>query len=318
MQLQSAMSMPLRRVQVSREGLYGVLAWLKRHRAKRSPRAVRFELEPGKPVTIVLEPWEKRIVLHTSPYTGGKSEVVRTWGRDRLHLLHRLLPLADGADVYLLGTGLPSFWSVRMGEMRLILGLSGWTTNDWTGASALDALAPPAQPDDALLRQLVGVFTTSPLLTFQQIQQRTGVSAPLVAAGLNRLAQLGQLIHDLPAGAYRWRQIMPSSLSMREIGGDSPETVGGREIFQRRQVRLTKDEVSPSGLRQIVGKAANTDAEVVLDGDGRIVRGKCTCSHHHQFGLRAGPCRHLQALRREAQGSERPASLERWFQSLWN
>ncbi len=34
MQLQSAMSLPMRRVPVSREGLYNILAWLKRHRAR--------------------------------------------------------------------------------------------------------------------------------------------------------------------------------------------------------------------------------------------------------------------------------------------
>src|SRR5205823_2517869 len=85
--LQSAMSLPLKRVPVSREGLYAVLAFLKRHKARTSPRAVRFELTPGQPVTIVLEPWEKRIVLHTTPYPGPKQEVIRTWGRDRLRVL---------------------------------------------------------------------------------------------------------------------------------------------------------------------------------------------------------------------------------------
>jgi hypothetical protein len=319
MQLQAAMSLPLRRVSVSREGLYGVLAWLKRHKAKKSPRALRFELTPGKPTALVLEPWEKRIVLHASSYDGPRAEAVRTWGRDRLHLLHRLLPLADGADVYLLGTGLPSFWSVRMGEMRLVLGLSGWTANDWTGGgSALDQLAPPAQPDEMLLRQLAASFGTSPILTFDQLRQRTGAPGPLVAAGLNRLAQLGQVIHDLPANAYRWRQIMPSSLSLRELGPDSPETEGARELVEKRQVRLSRDEMSASGLRVLEGRAAGTQAEVVLDGDGRIVRGKCTCSHHHRFGLRAGPCRHLQALRRAAQEGQRPSSLENWFRMLWN
>ena len=74
MQLQSAMSLPMRRVPVSREGLYNVLAWLKRHRAARSPRAVRFELEPGQPVAIVLEPWEQRIVLHGTPYLGPRRD----------------------------------------------------------------------------------------------------------------------------------------------------------------------------------------------------------------------------------------------------
>src|SRR5205823_6924842 len=83
MQLQSAMSLPMRRVPVSREGLYNVLAWLKRHKAAKSPRAVRFELDPGKPVNIVLEPWDKRIVLHGTPYPGQRQETIRVWGRDR-------------------------------------------------------------------------------------------------------------------------------------------------------------------------------------------------------------------------------------------
>src|SRR5690242_18791237 len=194
MQLQSTMSLPMRRVPVSREGLYNVLAWLKRHRARRSPRAVRFELEPGRPVALVLEPWDRRIVLHDTPYRGPRAEVIRTWGRDRLHVLARLLPLADGADVYLLGTGLPSFWSVRMGEMRLLLGLSGWTVNDWTGAGALDQLAPPVEPSSELLTDVAAAFHEGPTRTFEEVRARTGASAPYVAAALNRLALMGQVI----------------------------------------------------------------------------------------------------------------------------
>ena len=105
MQLQAAMSLPTRRVPVSREGVYAVLAHLKRHRARTGPRAVRFELVPGQPVHIVLEPWEVRVKLHDRRYDGPHAETIRTWGRDRLLTLARLLPLADGADVFLLGTG---------------------------------------------------------------------------------------------------------------------------------------------------------------------------------------------------------------------
>ena len=71
--------------------------------------------------------------------TGAHDGLVVLAGRTEeavLRVLARLLPLADGADVYLLGTGLPSFWSVRLGEMRFLLGLSGWTANDWSGGSA--------------------------------------------------------------------------------------------------------------------------------------------------------------------------------------
>jgi hypothetical protein len=318
MQLQSAMSLPMRRVPVSREGLYNILAFLKRHRAARSPRAIRFELEPGKPVTLVLEPWEKRIVLHATPYSGPRAEAIRTWGRDRLRVLARLLPLAEGADVFLLGTGLPSFWSVRMGDMRLILGLSGWTANDWTGGSALDQLAPPAEPTDQLLTGIAAAFRKDPSLTFDQVRRLAGGTAPLVAAGLNKLALMGQIIHDLPAGIYRWRQIMPVAVSLEHMGPEGPETEAARDLYIQGHIRLTRDEYSASGLRLVAGQVPERPAEVVLDGDGRILRGKCTCSHHHQFGLRRGPCRHLQALRLLVQGERRQASLESWYQWLWN
>jgi hypothetical protein len=319
MQLQSAMSLPMRRVPVSREGLYNVLAWLKRHRARKSPRAVRFELEPGKPVALVLEPWEKRVVLHATPYAGPRAEVVRTWGRDRLRVLARLLPLADGSDVYLLGTGLPSFWSVRMGEMRLLLGLSGWTVNDWTGGSALDQIAPPLEPTTDLLADVAAAFGDSPTRTFEQVRARTGAAAPYAAAALNRLALMGQVIHDLSAGVYRWRQIMPVALALCDVGPESPETQAGRELVAAGRVMLTRDERSPSGLRVLVGKVWNEAAEAVLDGDGRILRGKCGCSYHRQAGLRRGPCRHLQALRRVALGERpEPRSVESWFARLWN
>jgi hypothetical protein len=318
LQLQSAMSLPMRRVPVSREGLYNVLAWLKRHRAARSPRAVRFELEPGKPVVLVLEPWEKRIVLHSTPYPGAHAETIRTWGRDRLRALARLLPLADSADVYLLGTGLPSFWSVRMGELRLMLGLSGWTANDWTGATALDQLAPPTEPNVELIGSIAAAFKEKTALTFQQIVERTGGAAPFVAVGLNRLAMMGQVIHDLAAGVYRWRQIMPVWISLNEIGGESPETDAGRQLVADGKVDLQRHEQTPSGLIVLAGQVPDRPVEAVLDADGRILRGKCTCSHHHQYKLRRGPCRHLQALRRAAMGERKQSTLERWFQQLWN
>jgi hypothetical protein len=318
MQLQSAMSLPMRRVRVSREGLYNVIAWLKRHRAAKSPRALRFELEPGQPIALVLEPWDRRIVLHSTPYDGKRAETVRTWGRDRLRVLARLLPLLDGADVYLLGTGLPSYWVARMGEMRLVLGLSGWTSNDWTGATAIDQLAPPVAVDDGDLGTIAGAFRANPAQSFAALERATGLAAPALAAGLNRLALFGQVIHDLPERAYRWRQIMPAALSMSQVGTESPETEAGRDLVARRQVRISRDEQTPAKLRMLAGKVGDRPVELLLDADGRMVRGKCTCSHHFTGGLRKGPCRHLQALRRAALGEQRPATLARWYEWLSN
>ena len=316
MQLQSAMSLPTRRVPLSREGLYNVLAFLKRHKAARSPRAVRFELTPGQPVTIVLEPWDKRITLHDRPYDGPRAETVRVWGRDRLRTLARLLPLLDEAEVYLLGDGLPSFWSVRMGEMRLMLGLSGWTANDWTGGSALASLAPPAEPGRYLTTRVAASFREVPAQTLAQVASRAGGTEPQVLAALNQFAGLGQVIHDLHAGLYRWRQVMPVTLSAELLGPEDPETVAAREIARTSSVRISKDEILPSGLRVLEGQILDRPVSLLIDADGRMLRSKCSCSHHFTGGLRKGPCRHLQALRDKASAQAGPSSLEAWYAAL--
>lgn len=318
MQLQSAMSLPMRRVPISREGLYSILAWLKRHKAARSPRAVRFELQPGKPVELVLEPWDRRITLHSTPYPGQRQETIRVWGRDRLRVLARLLPLIEEVDVYLLGTGLPSFWVVKMGDMRLILGLSGWTTNDWTGASALDQIAPPAEVNETMLVQISGAFRQSPMLPFESVVASSQLPRPTVAAGLNRLALLGQVIHDLPANQYRWRQVMPTPLTSEQVGPENVETTEAKHFLERGQVTVTRDELTATGLRLLQGRLPDRSVELLVDGDGRMMRGKCNCSHHSKGGLRRGPCRHLQALRNKAVQTDRPSNLDHWFKNFWN
>jgi hypothetical protein len=318
MQLQAAMALPMRRVPMGREGLYALLAFLKRHHAARSPRAVRFELQRGRAVEVIIEPWERRITLHGALYDGPRDETIRVWGRDRLQVLARLLPLMDEAEVYLLGTGLPSYWSIRMGEMRLLLGLSGWTANDWTGASALDQLAPPADPSDALLADLAAVFLERPALGFEQIRRRTGAAPGLVAAGLNRLALLGQVVQDLHAGLYRWRQVMPVALSLDQIGPEHPETEAARGLVERRTVRVGRDEARPDGLRILEGESGGRAVSLLLDADGRMLRGRCTCSHHYTGGLRKGPCLHLQALRTTAsiKNTTRASSLDAWYRAM--
>src|SRR5688572_7167205 len=143
-QIQAAMTLPMMRVPLSREAVYSICAYLRRHRREHSPRAIRFELIPGEVPRIFLEPWQIAIPSYGERYDGPPTPPIRIWGRRRLLSLARLLPIAERFDVHLLGTGLPSFWVARLGEMRLTLGLSGWTVNDWTRSAALDLVAPQA------------------------------------------------------------------------------------------------------------------------------------------------------------------------------
>jgi hypothetical protein len=319
MQTQAAMTLPARRLTLTREAVYSLLAFLKRHKARKSPRALRFEMVAGKPPSLVLEPWEQRVPVYGEPLrTGGES--IRIWGRQRLLALSRLLPLSAKFDVYLLGTGLPSFWVADMGDMKLTLGLSGWTTNDWTRGSALDLLAPPAQPTAELIARVAQFMQGKRAASFADIDLASGGQPAHTAAALNRLAQTGQLIHDLPNAVYRWRQIMPLALGEAELGPENPELTASKHILARKQAKIDSRAEAAGGWL-VTGVAESKTVELFLNADGLIKRGKCVCSHHYKFGIRAGPCRHLLALRTLALREKESAvenSLAGWYQQLKN
>ena len=318
MQVQSGMTLPARRVTLSRDAVYSILAWLRRNKAKRSPRAMRFELSPEHPPVVALEPWEQRITSHGTVYQGSPVEPIRIWGARRLLALARLLPLIESCDVYLLGTGLPSFWVARMGEMRLTLGLSGWTANDWSGGAALENLLPPGELDNATVQSAAGLLQKERALRFDALQAGMMCSAGECAAALNQLAFSGQVIHDLAAGVFRWRQVMPTPLGEAEIGAESPELVGSRKILRAGRAVVINQDTGPTGLQLVRGNAEGKPVELALDRDGAIKRGKCDCAHHRRAGIRRGPCRHLLALRAVVlgQGQSPDQSTTQWYNRL--
>jgi hypothetical protein len=296
MTTQEAMGMPGISVRLSREAVYSALAFLKRHKAKASPRAVRFELLPGQAPNIVLEPWEQRIVSYGTTYDGPPTEPIRIWGARRLLVLARLLPLAESFDVLLLGTGLPSFWVANMGAMQLTLGLSGWTTNDWTRGSALDLLAPPATVTEDLLIGVGRLLQENRSMSLAQLQAATRAQAPAVNAALRRLAFAGQVIHDLPHKVYRFRQVMPMALGEAQLGPENAELTAARHLTVTGNFSLVTAERTERGM-VLTAKVESTPVEIMVDLDGRIRRGKCLCGHFRKFGLRNGPCRHMLVVR---------------------
>src|SRR5581483_789121 len=94
LQLQGAMAMPGTRVIARPVDLLAVLRQLQMNRAKTSPRALRYEFEPGQAARIVLEPWEIVVPLKETTHNYTEKRVIRTWGRRRLRLLEGLLPYA--------------------------------------------------------------------------------------------------------------------------------------------------------------------------------------------------------------------------------
>ena len=300
MQLQAAMALPMKKVTLSIDAIYSLLAWLKRHREKSGPRAIRFELQDGHAPRLVLEPWNTTIENAGPIYRGALTQPIRIWGRRRLLSLARLLPIASHVDVYLTGTGLPSFWVVQMGSMRLTLGLSGWTTNDWTRGSAVQMLLPPVSANLTQVAVAAEKLSQTRTLTAPRLAAELNVSADVAVSVMNQLALRGQAIFDLHAGVFRWRQVLPMAVSDQEVGAPHPEIDAAARMMMSGGVKIETQVAAPRGGWILTGKAENQSVEVLIDSDGMVRKGKCRCSWHFKFGVRNGPCRHLQALRNQA------------------
>lgn len=317
-QLQAAMALPARHVELSTDVLYSILAYLKRHREKSGPRSLRFVLAPGKPVRVVLEPWGVELVSRGRAYDGPVAEEIKVWGRRRLFALARTLPFAERVEVRLLGNGLPSMWTARLGAMRLTLALSGWTANDWTRGSNLDQYFAAFEARPVTVERLADYLSTARTAKAEELIALAGEERRVVLGSLHELAQRGQAVYDYATDAYRWRPILDVALTDAMLGPESPEVVAGRKLAEH--VRVRREEVlrapglggasGPGGAgagvrRMVVAEVRTQDADVhveaVLDGDGVISRAKCSCSHFFRFKLRAGPCRHLLALRMSLQ-----------------
>jgi hypothetical protein len=124
-----------------------------------------------------------------------------------------------------------------------------------------------------------------------------GVDDFAMAAALRQLAQSGQVIFDLSANQYRYRQIMSQPLGESQLGPEDDEVAAARKLVAERKVELVDRQDGPDLTRAIIGKVESKPVEILVDADDRIKRGKCLCGHYLKFGMRSGPCRHMIALR---------------------
>jgi hypothetical protein len=305
-QLQAAMALPAERVFLSREAVYSLLAFLKRHREKTGPRSLAFRLTPGRPPAVLVEPFGLVVESHGPAYDGPAPREIKVWGRRRLLALARALPLAERFEVRLLGSGLPSVWTAHMGEMRLTLALSGWTANDWSSGASLDLLFGDDEPPAGLLEEVGAYLARAHSAPLSTLEREVSAPRPALLAALHLLAKRGQAIYDFAAERYRYRQVMPEALSEEVLGPEPPERAAGRQLFAKGKfapaVRRRQD-----GRRELSATISGASCKAVLDPDGAFQGAECSCGYFMQNRLRAGPCRHLLALRLAAGRVEAPS-----------
>ena len=100
-----------------------------------------------------------------------------------------LIPIARRFKVFLLGTGMPSFYLADLGEMTFTLGLSGWTANDWSTAGNFDLLAPRADVDSETQRRVFGALKENWLESPASLAARLDLDRSVVLGALSVYTQ---------------------------------------------------------------------------------------------------------------------------------
>ncbi len=320
LQVSSAMTLPATVVELHPMDLHNLCAVLRQHKERAGPRSLRFELSPGQPARMVMEPWNitlpaPRSVLSGTPLAQPCS--VRVWGRRRLLTLERLIPVARRVRVHLLGSGMPSFWVVDLGDITVTLGLSGWSANDWSGAGRSALLQPRHHVPETSLQAVASALQSRWVAGADELARETGLPAPDVHAALGLWVQAGRAVFDLsegPSGRYAWRELTREPLPLERLRHASPEEAHALTLVQQpRGVTLDslQREAPPAG--EGAGSAAWLAAGQVRDGerhhaprlrlnaDEQIVDAHCDCNFFRQNRLRRGPCAHVLALRQVIQ-----------------
>jgi len=306
LQVQSAASLPATQVVFSAATIAELLLALRSRREKQGPRSLKFHLVPGQKPSIEIEPWGTVIFEASQVWQGEAAQEIRIWGRRRLLVLESMLPHAEEVTVQLLGTGMPSYWSVENKGHRFDLGLSGWTENDWSAAARFDLLASvkAVSPGDVELAaaQLENALHFTP----EALAARSDLSREAATTALQQLCKQGRALFDVQTREYRWRQLLTFP---------APETEEDRKLQSARrwidEANVNCKEIRASDVTEFLQRYVDQglrlfharvktpggifEPTVGIDADGRAAFAQCTCAEFRNNKLRKGPCAHILA-----------------------
>jgi len=313
LQVSSAMALPAVTFKLHPMDVYNICFILRRNREKQGPRSLRYQLKPGQRIRIIFDPWNITLDCPRSIYEGDQEEEVRVWGRRRIHILERLIPVARSFTVQLLGKGMPSFYTADLGDMVFTLGLSGWTANDWSSSGNFDLLAPRADVDDNTKQTVFAALCENWYESPDSLAQRLNLHRSVVLGALAAWTQAGRAIYDQNHCVYRVRELTREPLPMDSLRFRNEREEHAVRFMDQKAVRIgnsftTDDEVQVvSGT--VTHRKKSYSPSLQIDADERILQAECTCNWHQQNRLRIGPCEHILALRMQFARQNRPSRL---------
>ncbi|HXG66471.1 MAG TPA: SWIM zinc finger family protein [Blastocatellia bacterium] len=301
LQVSSAMALPATTFDLHPMDVHNLCFVLRRHREKQGPRSMRYHLKPGEPVRVVFEPWEIEVVCPRSVYQGMAADTIRVWGRRRILILERLIPVAKKFTVHLLGTGLPSFYVADLGDMSFTLGLSGWTANDWARAGNFDLMAPRADVDDFTKQGVFNYLKARWVERPDRVASDLNLDRSIVLGALSAYTQAGRAIYDLNKQVYRVRELSREPLPMERLRFANPREEWATQFLVQNAVQVDSARIDAFGMLTLAGsvrdKGKTFTPSLTIDQDERLLRADCTCNWHQQNKLYQGPCEHILAVR---------------------
>lgn len=300
LQVSSAMTMPAHVVELHPMDVHNICLALRRNKEQFGPRSLRFALKPGAPVSVRIDPWDKVIACPRSKCLGDRETEIRIWGRRRLHVLERLLPMARSVKLYLLGSGMPSFWVVDLGELSFTLGLSGWTHNNWSQSSNFDLLASREAVDEHSQQRVFDELGKVWFATPDELARATGLDRTVVASAMIGWTQNGRAMYDVERGVYRKRELTREPLPMEALRYANPREEAAVQLLHNAKVAVDHageidGELAING--RIGWRGRMFTAKLAFDRDRRIASAECDCDFYIRNRLRQGPCEHMLALR---------------------
>ncbi|MFC1849035.1 SWIM zinc finger family protein [candidate division CSSED10-310 bacterium] len=301
LQVSSAMTMPARKVELHPMDIHNFCFILRRYKERVGPRSMRYCLSPDKPVRVIFEPWNIDVTCPRSIYQGKDEEEIRVWGRRRLLVLERLIPVAQRFTVFLLGSGMPSFYVADCGNMTFTLGLSGWTANDWSKMGNFDLMMPRGEVDDFSKQQIFQAFKKQWSEKADSLAQRLQVDRSLVLSTLTSYTQAGRVMYDLAKEVFRVRELSREPLPMAALRFSSPREEEAHKLLENKCVSLGRSFSDPERNIHLEGtvkdKSKEYKPELWIDSDDALRKGKCSCNFYTQNKLHKGPCTHMLAVR---------------------
>ncbi len=295
------MCMPLTKLDLHPMDIHNICLYLRRHKEILGPRSLRFILNPGKPVKIIFDPWNHELVCDRSVYYGDDDKEIRIWGRRRLHILERLIPVAKKFSIYLMGTGLPSFYVADLGDMAFTLGLSGWSANDWSKAGNFDLMTARSNVDMTTKKHVFNTLKRDWFNTPDELVKKTKFDMNTVLSSMSAYAQAGSAIYDLNKQVYRVRELSNEPLPMDKLRFSNEREEAAVKLLEQNAVKLTKKDFTGDKILNLQGQVKSNNKilnpKLTIDSDERIVKGECDCRFFYQNKMYKGPCEHMISLR---------------------